>query len=122
MSKETSPKENKKINLKIYLKNKPEENFPTKKEELELAGKHIENENAISDQKLKKGICYWVMVIVSIYLLVIFSILGVVLFNGGELSDSVMIALLTTTTINILGLPLMIIMSLFPKDEKHKEK
>ena len=39
----------------------------------------------------------------------------------GSLSDNVIIALLTTTTINILGLPYMIIKSLFPSNSKEKQ-
>ena len=71
----------------------------------------------ISQQELdlKKGICAWVKWVVSIYLIFIACILLLLVWNEGKLESSVVIALLTTTTINILGLPYMIIKSLFPK-------
>jgi hypothetical protein len=81
----------------------------------------LKNNNLESDIKLKQGICFWVKRVVSIYLVFIAGIICCVLYNKG-LSDSVLIALLTTTTINILGLPLMIIVSLFPNKKQIKEK
>jgi hypothetical protein len=71
----------------------------------------------ISQQELelKKGICAWVKWIVSVYLIFIAYILLLLVLNEGKLESSVVIALLTTTTINILGLPYMIIKSLFPE-------
>ena len=65
--------------------------------------------------ELKKGICVWVIRIVSVYLFFIAYILLLLVLNEGKLESSVVIALLTTTTINILGLPYMIIKSLFPE-------
>ena len=65
--------------------------------------------------ELKKGICVWVIRIVSVYLFFIAYILLHLVLNEGKLESSVVIALLTTTTINILGLPYMIIKSLFPE-------
>ncbi len=40
------------------------------------------------------------------------------ILNIFPLSDSVLIALLTTTTITIIGLPLIILNSLFPKEKR----
>ncbi len=65
--------------------------------------------------ELKKGICVWVIRIVSVYLFFIAYILLLLVLNEGKLESSVVIALLTTTTINILGLPYLIIKSLFPE-------
>lgn len=42
------------------------------------------------------------------------------ILNIFPLSDSVLIALLTTTTITIIGLPLIILTSLFPKEKEEK--
>ena len=67
--------------------------------------------------RLKNGICCWVKYVVSIYLIFIGIVVASIAYNKG-LSDTVLIALLTTTTINILGLPLMIILSLFPNIKK----
>lgn len=55
----------------------------------------------------------WVMFVVSIWLFLVMTLL---FLNGPEnlgLNDGVMITLLGTTTINILGLPLIILKSLF---------
>ena len=38
-----------------------------------------------------------------------------------NLSDSVLIALLTTTTVNILGLPFIILQGLYPKEREEIE-
>jgi hypothetical protein len=70
---------------------------------------------------LKRRICYWVMVVVTLYMFFI----GIIIYRvavEGKLSDTVLIAILTTTTINVLGLPLMIILSLFPKEDKNYQK
>ena len=74
----------------------------------------IKNRGARAEQGLKKDICDWVKCIVSLYLVFVGFILTMLVFEFGKLSDGAIIALLTTTTINILGLPLMIILSLFP--------
>ena len=59
---------------------------------------------------------------VTIYLTSVIAILFVILFSEeNNLEDSVLIALLTTTTINVLGLPYLIIKSLFGSD-KDQEK
>lgn len=67
-----------------------------------------------SELDLKKGICKWVQWVVSVYLIFIALILITLTFKIGNLESEVIIALLTTTTINILGLPWLIIRSLFP--------
>lgn len=84
--------------------------------------KDLEYEAGRLNINLQKEICYWVRWVVSIYLAVVGFILLVLLFGEGNLDTSVIIALLTTTTINILGLPWLIIRSLFPPEEKSKEK
>jgi hypothetical protein len=65
------------------------------------------------DTKHRKGLIRWVKIVVSIWLgLVLF----VVTFNDllhFRLHDGVLIALLTTTTINILGLAYIVLQGLF---------
>lgn len=85
------------------------------KEEINLRGGELLNEITKSELELKKGICAWVKWVVSVYLIFIACILLLLVLNEGKLESSVVIALLTTTTINILGLPYMIIKSLFPE-------
>ena len=75
------------------------------------------NKDVAQDIKLKKQIVWWVMGVVSLYLL---AVIWIVESTGRQerLEPIVLVALLTTTTINILGLPLVIINSLFPKRNK----
>lgn len=80
----------------------------------------LDNDGLEANLNLKKGICSWVKWVISIYLVFIAGIIAVTAYNNG-LSDTVLSVLLTTTTINILGLPLMIILSLFPNSKKIKE-
>lgn len=80
-----------------------------------LREKTLKNDISKQELELKKGICVWVIRIVSVYLFFIAYILLLLVLNEGKLESSVVIALLTTTTINILGLPYLIIKSLFPE-------
>lgn len=80
-----------------------------------LRGETLKHDIIKQEIELKSSICVWVIRIVSIYLIFIAFILLLLVLNEGKLESSVVIALLTTTTINILGLPYMIIKSLFPE-------
>lgn len=91
-----------------------------RKKDEDLRKKKLENDITESELNLKKGICGWVKWVVSIYLGFIAIILFILVCGIGNLENSVIIALLTTTTINILGLPLMIIKSLFPSKKGSK--
>ena len=77
----------------------------------------IANNGNKQDQLLKGRIFNWVQGIVSCYLIFV----AVIIFFSMPLSPNVMIALLTTTTINIVGLPAFIIHSLFPKIKKETQ-
>ncbi len=94
--------------------------FDLQKKDEELRRKKIENDISENELALKKGIYFWVKWVVTIYLSFV-AITILALFTGfGSLSDNVVIALLSTTTINILGLPYMIIKSLFPNKNNSK--
>lgn len=78
--------------------------------------------NRYSDtSKLRKHSAYWVMIVVSFWLFLVVGIVFLCGFAVMNLEASVIIALLTTTTANILGLPLIILQGLYPK-EKEMEK
>ena len=78
--------------------------------------------NRYSDtSKLRKHSAYWVMIVVSFWLFLVVGIVFLCGFAVMSLEASVIIALLTTTTANILGLPLIILQGLYPK-EKEMEK
>ena len=65
------------------------------------------------DTRHRKGLVSWVKYVVSLWLL---GVLFVVTFNSifhFYLSDSVLITLLTTTTVNILGLAYIVLKGLF---------
>ncbi|MFM2199981.1 MAG: hypothetical protein RL769_34 [Pseudomonadota bacterium] len=94
--------------LKIELK-KDKETALEKRES-------ILNEGHIQDQKLKGRIFNWVQGVVTIYLVFI----AVIICFSLPLTPNVLIALLTTTSINIIGLPALIINSLFPKEKEKK--
>ena len=80
-----------------------------------LRGEKLKHDFIKQEIDLKSSICVWVKRVVSIYLIFIAYILLLLVLNEGKLESSVVITLLTTTTINILGLPYMIIKSLFPE-------
>jgi hypothetical protein len=85
------------------------------KRDEKLRGEKLKHDFIKQEIDLKSSICVWVMRIVSVYLFFIAYILLLLVLNEGKLESSVVITLLTTTTINILGLPYLIIKSLFPE-------
>ncbi len=87
----------------------------------DLRRRKIENDISENELALKKGIYCWVKWVVTIYLSFVAVMIMSLIIGLGSLSDNVIIALLTTTTINILGLPYMIIKSLFPSNSKEKQ-
>lgn len=91
------------------------------KEEEELEKLRLENVHSSIKNDLRIKIFYWVKLTVSIYLSLIGVIIFVLLFGLGELDTNVTIALLTTSTINVLGLPWLIINSLYSEDKNNKK-
>lgn len=68
------------------------------------------------DTEHRKYLVMWVTITVNIWII---AILLILCFK--ELSDNVLITLLSTTTINILGMPIIVLKSLFKSDTKEKE-
>jgi hypothetical protein len=66
------------------------------------------------DTKLRVGLARWIQWLISIWLLLVMAVLVLSMFCG-RIESSVLIALLTTTTVNILGLPFIILKGLFDK-------
>ena len=69
------------------------------------------------DTDHRSGLIFWVKLVVSLWL---FCAIIVVAFNNlfhFKLNDSVLIALLTTTTLNILGLAYIVLQGLFDVKE-----
>jgi|GEM_PF-6078470 len=90
--------------------------------EQKVERKKLKNSGSFQDQKLKSQIFRWVKFVVIAYLVFVGIIIASITFNFGHLTDKVVVALLTTTTLNILGLPYLIISSLFPKSSRNKGK
>lgn len=67
---------------------------------------------------LRRRTAKWVMWIVSLWLAAVIVVLVCAGLEWITLSNRVLIALLTTTTVNILGLPLVVLRGLYPKEEE----
>lgn len=68
------------------------------------------NQRYKDNTNLRKWLTDWTITVVTIWL---FLVILLISLNDGRFSDSVIITLLGTTTINILGLPYIIINRLF---------
>lgn len=93
------------------------------KNDIVFSGQRVDSQtlklNRYSDtSKLRKHSAYWVMGAVSLWLLLVVSIVFFCGFALMNLEQSVLIALLTTTTANILGLPLVVLRGLYPKEKE----
>lgn len=93
------------------------------KNDIVFSGQRVNSQtlklNRYSDtSKLRKHSAYWVMGAVSLWLLLVVGIVFLCGFAVMSLEASVIIALLTTTTANILGLPLIILQGLYPKEKE----
>lgn len=69
------------------------------------------------DTKFRKHLAVWVMIIVPTWMALV---LVIVFFNGfslTDLSDTAMVALLSTTTVNVLGLAYIVLKGIFPESK-----
>lgn len=68
------------------------------------------------DTRFRKHLAKWVMYIVPIWLaLVIIIVILQGILQSFKLSDSVLITLLATTTVNVLGLAFIVLKGIFPQ-------
>ncbi len=96
--------------LKPTVTDKDKENPDARS--LEVSQKKRYDDNT----KHREGLVGWVKCVVSLWLFATFVILS---FNNAlELSEGVLVALLTTTTVNILGLAFIVLRGLFRVDEE----
>ena len=86
----------------------------------EVNSKKLDNKSNSIDIYLRIFFAFWVLFIVTSFLNYVKEILSLKFNYEKNLSDNVIIALLTTTTINILTLAFMVISYLFPKKLKKK--
>lgn len=68
--------------------------------------------------QLRRHTGYWVMIVVSQWLFVVICLVILVGLKSLELNDSVIITLLGTTTVNIIGLPYVLLKGLYPQDKE----
>ncbi len=86
----------------------------------------LKRRNFEQEIKHRNILVYWVIGVVSIWLIIVLIILfkqgsfSLTLSESFNLSDKVIMTLLGTTTVNILGLPYIILKGLF-KSDKDKE-
>lgn len=84
---------------------------------------HLPKKERYQDtSQLRRHTAYWVMVVVSEWLLAVICL--IILTGRGELQldKTVLITLLGTTTINILGLPFVLLQGLYYKPTNNKKK
>ncbi len=79
----------------------------------------LENKNTETNINLRLGLVPWMKKIVIAWLIftgvIVIADLVVTAIFGKALSDSVVCALLTTTTANVLGLAVIVLKGLFPQ-------
>lgn len=71
--------------------------------------KALEAERYSSDTKDRKWLAIWAVIVVSLWLLLVIIILLLNKLCSINLSDNVLIALLGTTTLNVLGLSFIVL-------------
>lgn len=68
--------------------------------------------------QLRRHTGYWVMIVVSQWLFIVICLVILVGLKSLKLNDSVIITLLGTTTVNIIGLPFVLLKGLYPQDKE----
>lgn len=71
--------------------------------------------------RLRMHTAYWVVIVVSVWLLVVISVVVLCGLRWLHISDAVLITLLGTTTVNIIGLPFVLLQGLYHKPTKSKK-
>lgn len=119
-----SPSDKEVLEAFIKLEKQPKQKRPNS-DQIHLADEKarkakLENDSNALDQELRKKIFKWVQWLVSLYLafvgiVLVCNMIGNFCSAKNLLSEKVFIALLTTTTVNVIGLPYLIIKALFQK-------
>lgn len=65
------------------------------------------------DTKHRNTLVYWVMSVTCVWIVAVLVVVFLVGYRRMELSSSVLVTLLATTTANVLGLPLVVLRGLF---------
>ena len=86
------------------------------------AKENQEIQRYVQDTKWRKFLCVWVMSVVSLWLIAVLILTFIYVLGQITTSHSVMIALLATTTVNILGLAYIVLKGIFLFKEREKER
>lgn len=73
------------------------------------------------DREQRKYFSTWIFGVVCAYLLIVLVLLYLTGFSLTRLSDTVLVALLTTTTANVIGLLVIVARYLFPRNGNNKD-
>ena len=88
-----------------------------KESEAKYIRNNIQNKGALHNIWLRLGTCLWACIMLMGWLIFVAILVWNIAFNkDANLSDNVLITLFTTTTINIVGLPLVVLKGLFLRD------
>jgi hypothetical protein len=81
-------------------------------DDYDRVGKKLRNDRYEEDTKHRRNLSTWASFVVSLWLIVVLIIL---ILNTSyiKLSDTVMVALLSTTTLNVLGMMVIVLKGLF---------
>lgn len=93
-----------------------------------LLSQHRTIENTEARRRLERWACWTIIVyLISVFLLVVLNGLSRIIWpkifvQEGFISDSVLYVILSTTTINIIGLGLIVLKGHFPQESENKKK
>jgi hypothetical protein len=94
-----------------------EEDIDRDSDDLIRQRRELEIQRYRSNTEARNWMSIWTAIVVSLWL---FAILIIIIHNDEyiHLSDNVLIALLTTSTIKVIGLPLIVLRGLFYKTDR----
>ena len=100
---------------------------PTKEQNISLCKKYIGMHRINENTKARKRLEKWARRLISIYLiivllLVVASSVNWSFFYDFNISDTILITILSTTTINVIGLAFIVLRGHFPQLEKGKHE
>lgn len=122
-----SPRPRKELNLleqvETLLNSTPADQEPTK-ELIDKCHHFIKLHRIIENTSARKRLEKWAKRVIVLYLLVVLMLVvfdSIVENTWFEISDTVMITILSTTTVNIIGLGLIVLRGHFPQKDKESD-
>lgn len=122
-----SPRPRKELNLleqvETLINSTPAEQEPTE-ELIEKCHHFIKLHRIIENTSARKRLEKWAKRVIVFYLLIVLVLVvfdSLVRYAWFEISDTVMITILSTTTVNIIGLGLIVLRGHFPQKDKESD-